>query len=63
MARSVPVSIQIPAIGVKAPVIRVGLVAGGVMAVPPLAHPFLTGWFDHGPDSRSARQRRDRRAR
>jgi sortase family protein len=49
MARSVPVSVEIPAIGVRASIIRLGLQAGGAMEVPPLTHPFLAGWFDQGP--------------
>jgi hypothetical protein len=49
MARSLPVSVGIPAIGVRASIIQLGLQADGTMAVPPLAHPFLAGWFDQGP--------------
>jgi hypothetical protein len=49
MARSLPVSVAIPAIGVRAEMIRLGLEPGGAMAVPPLTHPQLAGWFDLGP--------------
>jgi hypothetical protein len=49
MARSLPVSVEIPAIGVRASIIQLGLQADGTMAVPPLTHPFLAGWFEQGP--------------
>jgi Sortase domain len=49
MARSLPVSVEIPAIGVRASILKLGLQAGAAMAVPPLTHPFLAGWFDQGP--------------
>jgi Sortase domain len=49
MARSVPVSLDIPAIGVRAEIIALGLRGGGSMATPPLTRPFLAGWYDLGP--------------
>lgn len=49
LARSVPVAIEIPAIHVRARVIRLGLTRSGGMAVPPLARPFLAGWYKYGP--------------
>jgi sortase (surface protein transpeptidase) len=49
MSRSVPVSLTIPAIGVNAQVISLGLDADGGVAVPPLSEPFLASWFDRGP--------------
>jgi sortase (surface protein transpeptidase) len=49
MPRSVPVSLRIPAIGVKARVIPLGLDADGGAAVPSLSTPFLTSWYDRGP--------------
>jgi sortase (surface protein transpeptidase) len=49
MGRSVPVSVSIPAIGVNAQVISLGLDAAGGVAVPPLSEPFLASWFDRGP--------------
>jgi Sortase domain len=49
MARSQPVTVFIPAIHVSARVIPVGLTPGGGVAVPPLSHPFLAGWYDAGP--------------
>jgi len=49
LPRSVPVSLTIPAIGVNAQVIPLGLDAGGGVAIPPLSTPFLTSWYDQGP--------------
>jgi hypothetical protein len=49
LPRSVPVSLRIPAIGVNARVIPLGLDASGGVAVPPLGTPFLTSWYDRGP--------------
>jgi hypothetical protein len=49
MGRSRPVTVAIPAIHVRARVIAVGLTPDGGVAAPPLAHPFLAGWFDTGP--------------
>jgi Sortase domain len=49
MARSVPSSLYIPRIRVRATIISLGLTPGGTAAVPPLARPFLTSWYDRGP--------------
>ena len=49
LPRSVPVSLRIPAIGVNARVIPLGLDANGGVAVPPLNTPLLTSWYDRGP--------------
>jgi sortase (surface protein transpeptidase) len=49
MSRSVPVSVTVPAIGVNAEIIPLGLDSDGGVAVPPLTEPFLTSWFDRGP--------------
>ncbi len=49
LARSVPVSIRIPAIGVSAPVMEVGQNADGTIQVPPLDDHNLTGWYRYGP--------------
>lgn len=49
MARSAPVAIYIPHIGVRAKIISLGLTSGGTVRVPPLARPFLTSWYDRGP--------------
>jgi Sortase domain len=48
LPRSVPVRLRIPAIGVNARVIPLGLDASGGVAVPPLGTPFLTSWYDRG---------------
>jgi sortase (surface protein transpeptidase) len=49
MARSVPASIYIPRIQVRAKIISLGLTPSGAAAVPSLATPFLTSWYDRGP--------------
>jgi sortase (surface protein transpeptidase) len=49
LARSVPVGIRIPAIGVSAPVTDVGLNADGTVQVPPLDDHDLAGWYKYGP--------------
>ena len=49
LARSVPVKIKIPGIGVDAPVMPVGLDPDGSVQVPPLADHNLTGWYRGGP--------------
>jgi hypothetical protein len=49
MARSAPVALYIPHIGVRAKIISLGLTSGGAVRVPPLARPFITSWYDRGP--------------
>lgn len=49
MARSVPVSLAIPRIRVRTRVISLGLRPDGSPAVPSLATPFVTSWYDAGP--------------
>ena len=49
MARSVPTSLYIPRINVRAKIISLGLTRSGAAAVPPLSSPFLTSWYDRGP--------------
>jgi sortase (surface protein transpeptidase) len=49
MAYSVPVRVRIPAIGVDASVIPLGLEPDGTVQVPSLSTPMLTSWFDEGP--------------
>ena len=49
MGRSLPVSVTIPAISVRARIIPLGLDPGGGVAVPSLSTPFLTSWYDRGP--------------
>lgn len=48
LSRSTPVTVRIPAIGVAAKIISVGLDGHGGVAVPPLATPMLAGWYDRG---------------
>jgi len=47
MARSVPVRLQIAAIGVDSGLMKLGLKADGTMEVPPLGFP--AGWFTGAP--------------
>jgi hypothetical protein len=49
MGRSVPLSLAIPRIGVRAKIIPLGLQADGSPGVPPLTTPFVTSWYDAGP--------------
>jgi hypothetical protein len=49
MNRSVPVSVDIPAIGLHAQIIPLGLNASGGVAVPSLSTPYLASWYDRGP--------------
>jgi len=49
LARSAPVNIRIPGIGVNAPVMKLGRDADGTVQVPPLAEHNLTGWYRYGP--------------
>jgi len=49
LRRSVPVRIRIPAIGVDAQIIQLGLNADGTVQVPPLDEHNLTGWYRYGP--------------
>jgi LPXTG-site transpeptidase (sortase) family protein len=49
LPRSAPVSVRIPAIGVSAPVMRLGKNPDGTAQVPPLADRNLTGWYKYGP--------------
>ncbi len=44
-----PLRLVIPAIGVKAPVLDVGLADDGSVDVPPLARHNEAGWFERGP--------------
>jgi LPXTG-site transpeptidase (sortase) family protein len=48
LARSIPMSVRIPDIGVDAPIMKVGEV-GGEVQVPPLDDHNLTGWYKNGP--------------
>ncbi|MFE3329208.1 class F sortase [Streptomyces sp. NPDC059176] len=49
LRRSVPVRLQIPAIGVDTPVIRLGLAADGTVQVPPVTAHDPAGWYGHSP--------------
>jgi sortase (surface protein transpeptidase) len=46
LAASSPMTIAIPAIGVDAPVMRLGLNSNGTVQVPPLSNHNLAGWYD-----------------
>lgn len=49
LARSVPVRLRIPAIGVDTPVMGLGLAADGTVAVPPIEAHSPAGWYDGSP--------------
>jgi LPXTG-site transpeptidase (sortase) family protein len=49
MARSVPVRLRIPAIGVDTAVMSLGLAADGTVGVPPIAAHSPAGWYDGSP--------------
>ncbi|MFJ5261646.1 class F sortase [Streptomyces sp. NPDC088387] len=49
VARSVPVRLLIPSIGVDTPVIRLGLAADGTVEVPPVTEHDRAGWYGHSP--------------
>jgi LPXTG-site transpeptidase (sortase) family protein len=49
LGRSVPVGLQIPAIGVDTPVMRLGLAADGTVQVPPIAAHDQAGWYRYSP--------------
>jgi LPXTG-site transpeptidase (sortase) family protein len=49
LGRSLPVRLDIPRIGVHAPVSTLGLKSDGTIEEPPLSKPNLTGWYRLGP--------------
>ena len=49
MSRSAPVVVTVPAIGVHARIVPLGLEPDGEVAVPPLSTPFVVSWYDKGP--------------
>ncbi|QKW39135.1 class F sortase [Actinomadura sp. NAK00032] len=49
LPRSVPVQVAVPAIGVRAPLVRLGLDADGSVQVPRADRPGEAGWYDLGP--------------
>lgn len=44
-----PVRVEIPVIGVRAPVVPVGQAPDGTVQVPPLDEAHRVGWYRHGP--------------
>lgn len=49
LGHSLPVMLDIPKIGVHAPVSTLGLKSDGTIQEPPLSKPNLTGWYRLGP--------------
>lgn len=49
MARSLPVRLRIPSIGVDTAVMSLGLAPDGTVAVPPIAANAPAGWYDGSP--------------
>lgn len=49
LARSVPVRLRIPSIGVDTAVMSLGLASDGTVAVPPIAAHAPAGWYDGSP--------------
>ncbi|MET7812602.1 class F sortase [Streptomyces sp. NPDC005395] len=49
LARSVPVGLRIPAIGVDTPVMDLGLASDGTVEVPPVTDDDRAGWYRHSP--------------
>ncbi|MEQ8145186.1 class F sortase [Streptomyces sp. OP7] len=49
LARSVPVGLEIPAIGVDTPVMRLGLAPDRTVEVPPITADDRAGWYRHSP--------------
>lgn len=49
IARSVPVTLRVPAIGVDTPVMQLGLASDGTVQVPPIAAHDRAGWYRHSP--------------
>ncbi|MFJ8938027.1 class F sortase [Streptomyces sp. NPDC102365] len=49
LARSVPVGLRVPAIGVDTPVMKLGLAPDGSVEVPPIEADDRAGWYGHSP--------------
>jgi hypothetical protein len=49
LGRSIPVSVDIPAVGLHAEIMKVGLSNSGAIEVPPLDKALKAGWYDDGP--------------
>jgi LPXTG-site transpeptidase (sortase) family protein len=49
LARSVPVTLRVPAIGVDTPVMQLGLASDGTVQVPPITAHDRAGWYRQSP--------------
>ncbi|MBW8803954.1 MAG: class F sortase [Catenulisporales bacterium] len=49
LARSVPLRVKVPSVGIDAPLMRLGMDADGAVAVPPMSVPAEAGWFAGNP--------------
>jgi sortase (surface protein transpeptidase) len=49
MAKSEPVSIDIPKIGARSTLVQLGLNADGTVQVPPVSQPMQAGWYSYSP--------------
>ncbi|MFF7360088.1 class F sortase [Streptomyces sp. NPDC008125] len=49
LERSVPLRLEVPAIGVDTPVVRLGLAADGTVEVPAITAHDRAGWYENGP--------------
>jgi sortase (surface protein transpeptidase) len=49
LARSIPTSVDIPAIGAKSSLVQLGLNHDKTVAVPPVSQPLQAGWYKYGP--------------
>ncbi|MCX5398433.1 class F sortase [Streptomyces sp. NBC_00102] len=49
LARSLPLRLEVAAIGVDTPVVRLGLAADGTVEVPAITAHDRAGWYEHGP--------------
>ncbi|MGV9773777.1 class F sortase [Streptosporangium sp. NPDC003464] len=49
LGRGEPTRVVIPSIGVNAPLVVLGLKGDGTLAVPPLDHADVAGWYGAGP--------------
>jgi sortase (surface protein transpeptidase) len=49
LARSVPLRVKVPSVGVDAPLVALGMDRDGAVAVPPMSVPSEAGWFTGNP--------------
>ncbi|MGW0855943.1 class F sortase [Streptomyces sp. NPDC002690] len=49
LTRSLPLRLEVPAIGVNTPVVRLGLEADGTVEVPAITAHDRAGWYENGP--------------